>query len=222
VVGAPPHVIGRVPGPAALALAAAVLAACQSVQAAGPDSGSVRSVSALSDLRQLVVAPEDTGAGYRRSAFGQRWADTDGNGCDTRNDVLARDLTQVRKRGRCTVVSGILVDPYTGQMVAFSKAHADHVQIDHVVSLAEAWRSGAERWTDQRRQAFANDLDELLSTAAVVNDEKSDEDPGQRQPPTAAGRCRYARTVVTVKVTYGLTADQREREALIRDLAGCQ
>lgn len=196
----------------------AVLTACTPADAAGPD----RSSTGTADLDRLTVAAEGSGTGYQRSAFGQRWADVDRNGCGTRDDILARDLTGVRKRGRCVVISGVLLDPYTGQRVQFDKAHAGRVQVDHVVALAEAWRSGADRWTADRRLAFANDPAELLAAAAAVNDSKSDKDAGQWQPPTTAGRCRYARTVVAVKVKYSLTVDRRERAALARDLTGCR
>jgi hypothetical protein len=135
--------------------------------------------------------------------------------------VLARDLRDVRRRGRCVVVAGTLTDPYTGVRVSFVKARAEQVQIDHVVALAEAWRSGAWAWTLQRREAFANDLGVLQASAGPVNQAKSDHDPGTWRPPDPARACTWARQVRGIKIRWGLSADRQEADALAAILATC-
>jgi hypothetical protein len=212
-------------GPAALALAAltCVLTACASAGAADPGSrpAPISATAGMPDLARLTVAPEGSGAGYRRSEFGHGWTDTDRNGCLTRDDILSRDLIEVSRRSRCVVVAGVLTDPYTGQRVQFSKGRPDRVQIDHIVALAEAWRSGADRWTPDLRVQFANDPLELLATAGAVNDGKGDQDAGTWSPADRHHACVYARRVLAVKVRYSLTVDRRERDALAEDVAGC-
>ena len=172
-------------------------------------------------LRELAVAPESHAEGYRRDAFGRRWKDVDRNGCGQRDDVLARDLTGVRKRSRCVVVAGTLTDPYSGTRVAFAKADAQKVQIDHRVALAEAWRSGAWQWTAARREQFANDLTNLAAAAAAVNQGKGDDDAARWLPVGPARQCAFARHVISVKLAYQLTVDPQEATALRRALGGC-
>jgi hypothetical protein len=175
----------------------------------------------LAALNRLQVRAETSGREYERAAFGQPWRDVDHNGCSQRDDVLARDLTQVIKRGRCVVMSGRLIDPYTGRAVTFSKAKASAVQIDHVVALAEAWRSGASRWTPSQREAFANDVQVLAATSGPVNQAKSDKDAAEWTPIGAARRCAYARRVVTIKTRYTLSVDQAEKTRLAAFLRAC-
>lgn len=167
--------------------------------------------------------PEETGDRYDRDEFGTAWADVDRNGCDTRNDILTRDLTGVSYRGGsdCVVIAGALTDPYTGMPVKFVKADADAVHIDHVVALSEAWQSGADGWSDSERLQFANDPANLTATAAGVNLAKSDRDAAEWVPPDPAARCWYARTVEDVKARYGLTTDPDEQKALDRMEATC-
>jgi hypothetical protein len=209
---------------ALLALATIPAAACTRVDAApastAPDAASAGAgPSALLD--RLAVGPEQDAATYRRAAFGRRWADVDGNGCSTRDDVLARDLEQVRRRGRCVVVAGTFTDVYTGATGRFEKARADLVQIDHVVALAEAWRSGASTWTEDRRLRYANDPTVLVVTTRAVNSGKGDQDAGTWAPADRSRACRFARMVVEIKTAYGLSVDPRERAGLRSDLAGC-
>jgi hypothetical protein len=172
-------------------------------------------------LATLAVQAEGPRTGYSRRAFGPPWTDVDRNGCGTRDDILARDLADVRRRGRCVVVAGVLRDPYSGRTVAFAKSRAEEVQIDHVVSLAEAWRSGAAGWPARRRTAFANDPDVLLATSRAVNAGKGDEDPGTWTPARRDLACAYARRVVAIKTEYGLSVDHRERAALAELLGSC-
>jgi hypothetical protein len=186
---------------------------------AGSGPGPHRTVA---DLQALPSSEESHADSYDRDSFGRRWADTDGNGCDQRDDVLARDLTDVRtQEDACTVLSGRLVDPWTGTEVAFKKTSPSKVQIDHVVALAEAWRSGAWAWTDDQRERYANDLSVLVATAGKVNRDKSDRDAATWSPVGASRACVYARHVVDVKTTFGLSVDRAERTALRRHLESC-
>jgi hypothetical protein len=198
----------------------AVVVGCVLLAACG-SSGAEHGDSPDGALAGVTVAAEAHADTYQRTAFGQRWRDTDRNGCGQRDDVLARDLTGITRRGRCVVVAGALVDPYTGQQVTFVKARASEVQIDHVVALAEAWRSGAWSWTPDRREAYANDLTVLQASAGRVNQAKGDADAAGWSPDGGVRRCRYAGMVVQVKARWGLTADPVEVDALAAMIRDC-
>jgi hypothetical protein len=161
--------------------------------------------------------------GYDREAFGQAWADVDRNGCDTRNDVLRRDLADVvlkpGTRG-CVVLSGTLDDPYTGKQVIHVRGRGA-VEVDHVVALADAWQKGASTWTLERRRALANDPLDLLAVATEVNRAKGGGDAATWVPPARAARCAFAARQVAVKAKYGLGVTAAERDALARLLAPC-
>ena len=202
----------------AVAVGALALGACNlQVELDPPETSPAPPAS----LGALTVAPESHQSTYRRAAFGQRWKDVDRNGCGQRDDVLARDLTAVQRRGRCVVVAGVLADPYTGEQVRFAKADADAVQIDHRVALAEAWRSGAWSWPPARREAFANDLLNLAASKASVNQGKGDDDAAHWLPVGPSRQCVFARQVVAVKGKYRLSVDPDEATALRRALALC-
>jgi Protein of unknown function (DUF1524) len=184
--------------------------------------------AALVDLRVAEKTPLD---GYERGCgegegcvFGPAWADVDRNGCDQRNDVLHRDLTDVQVRDgtqACVVIAGVLDDPYTGAVVPFVKAEAAEVPIDHVVPLADAWAQGAAEWPVEKRQAFANDLANLIATTQSVNSSKSDSTADQWVPPDPAYGCSYATVVITVKDRYDLAVTPAEAAALEGLLATC-
>ena len=165
-----------------------------------PDSEAAR------QLRELTIRSPDQSAAvpeYDREAFGQRWADTNHNGCDTRNDILARDLARPTfKPGThdCVVLSGTLAEPYTGQTIQFERGEktSSLVQIDHVVALADAWRSGAWQWDEQRRTEFANDPNNLLAVDGQANQDKSAESADQWLPPNTAFRCDYVKRQIAV------------------------
>ncbi|WP_433274341.1 HNH endonuclease family protein [Actinosynnema sp. CS-041913] len=188
--------------------------------------GTPDAASARARLGQLVVAEPGRLDGYVRDCdegaacvFGQPWADVDGDGCDQRSQVLARDLVDaVRKEGRCAVKDGTLHDPYTGATVT----GVSKIQIDHVVPLAEMWRSGAAGWAPERRAAAANDLRNLLAVQGKTNQAKGDKTPDEWMPPDPAYACAYARIYVGVKAEYGLTVTAAERAALDRTLTPCQ
>jgi hypothetical protein len=182
-------------------------------------------VMARTKLGALKVAAPVKADGYVRECdngaacvFGQPWADTDGDGCDQRSQVLARDLQNVvRKKGRCGVQSGELQDPYTGDTVT----SVSKIQIDHVVPLAEMWRSGASGWTVDRRTLAANDLRNLVAVKGTTNQSKGDKTPDKWMPPNAAYTCTYARIYIGVKADYALTVSTAEHSALDKALATC-
>jgi Protein of unknown function (DUF1524) len=183
-------------------------------------------------LRGLVVRPRPVGTeGYVRDAFGSDWVDTDGNGCNQRDDVLLRDAvpgtTRVAQQDSCDhdVLAGTWHDPYTGRTLRFTDlkdlSQAESIQIDHIVPLAEAWVSGARRWSRDRRETFANDLGELLAVDGPTNMSKGDGDPAAWRP-RKGYQCAYARHWIAVKARYRLAADLSEEAALEQMLAYCR
>ena len=161
--------------------------------------------------------------GYTRALFGPAWYDVDGNGCDTRNDILTRDLVDRTYKNACQVATGVLHDPYTGTTIDFRRGvgTSSAVQIDHVVALGDAWQKGAQSWTPQRRVEFANDRLNLLAVVAAVNQAKGDGDAATWLPPRSSFRCSYVARQVAVKARYGLWVTQAEKGAMARVLATC-
>jgi hypothetical protein len=194
-------------------------------------AGTLEPASAVAALAGLAVAEKTALDGYERDCgegegcvFGPAWSDVDRNGCDQRNDVLHRDLTavEVREGTRgCVVVAGVLDDPYTGRTVPFAKASAAEVPVDHVVPLAAAWVQGAATWPADRREAFANDLANLVATTRSENSSKGDSTAEEWVPSDPAYGCSYATVVVTVKSAYALSVTPGESEALGSLLATC-
>jgi hypothetical protein len=180
-----------------------------------------RAVALLETLEVKGRAPK---AGYSREQFGAAWADVDRNGCDTRNDILNRDLRDRQWRPGthgCVVVAGRLTDPYTGQALVFAKADASAVQIDHVVALSDAWQKGAASWDAARRRAFANDPLELLAVDGPTNARKGDGDTATWLPPAKSYRCRFVARQVAVKARWRLWLTPAEHGAMGRELARC-
>lgn len=178
---------------------------------------------ATAALAEIPVS-EPTGPDYDRDQFGARWADVDHNGCDTRNDILARDLTDVTYRDgthECVVTSGVLEDPYTGQTIIFTRGQdtSADVQIDHVVALADAWGSGAWQWNARDREEFANDPLNLLAVDGPTNNAKGASSADQWLPPQ--NQCDYALRQVAVKYYWGLTMTASEKAALTDVLSDC-
>ena len=196
----------------------------------GPSDSSLGSVGdsakALDQLPVLQTHSESVPR-YSRDEFGQRWADVDRNGCDTRNDILRRDLRSLQMKTsspNCVVVGGILDDPYTGRTIDFHKGEdsSDQVQIDHVVALADAWRSGAWQWDAPRRQEFANDPTNLLAVEGNANQDKGASRADQWLPPNARYRCAYVQRQIVVKTSWGLGATPREKKAMKAVLDHCE
>jgi hypothetical protein len=175
---------------------------------------------AVTALRALPVKGRASKTGYSRTKFGPAWSDTDRNGCDTRNDVLRRDLRPVVVAvNGCTVLSGSLTDPYSGAKI--SLARSGTIQIDHVVALADAWVKGGQRLTAPRRTQFANDPINLITTTAAMNTRKGAGDAATWLPPRKAFRCTYVARQIAVKRTYGLWVTRAEHDAMARVLATC-
>lgn len=177
----------------------------------------------LSDLNNLTVNDNPTPSEkYNRvEQFGPAWKDVDHNGCDTRNDILARDLTVQEMRNSCVITAGQLADPYSGDQIDFRKKDASKVQIDHVVALENAWQSGAYKLTQEDREALANDPDNLLAVNGHDNMAKGSKSADQWMPPNTAYACTYASKQVQIKNRYALTVTSSEKQALADALATC-
>lgn len=177
----------------------------------------------LSDLNNLTVNDNPTPPEkYNRvEQFGPAWKDVDHNGCDTRNDILARDLTVQEMRNSCVITAGQLADPYSGKWIDFRKKDASKVQIDHVVALENAWQSGAYKLTQEDREALANDPDNLLAVNGHDNMAKGSKSADQWMPPNADYACTYASKQVQIKTRYALTVTSSEKQALADALATC-
>jgi hypothetical protein len=169
---------------------------------------------------------------YRRDAFGDAWTDDNPapgghNGCDTRNDILDRDLVDKTyvsiKRCPKAIATGTLYDPYTNTTVPFVRGNqvGAAVQIDHLVPLAYAWDMGARNWTDDLRVRFANDPANLLAVDGPANQDKGDKEPSAWMPPNAAFQCQYAMQFVAVLRGYGLPVDAPSATVLRDAAATC-
>ncbi len=185
----------------------------------------------LATLDSLEIKGRAPKTGYERGLFGDRWTDDvwvefGHNGCDTRNDILRRDLIDVVIKpdtNGCAVLSGVLNDPYTGTTVDFLRGpntSAD-VQIDHVVALSDAWQKGAQQWDEITRRNFANDPLNLQTTIGWVNQEKGDGDAATWLPPDNSYRCTFVTRIVDVKAAYRLWVTQAEHDAIARVLEQC-
>src|SRR5690625_4333768 len=182
-------------------------------------------------LPQLEVKGRAPRTGYDRDLFGQAWSDDVSvefgrNGCDTRNDILQRDLDEISFRpgtGECVVESGVLHGPYTGERIEFTRGQdtSTEVQIDHVVALSDAWQKGAQQLTEEQRREFANDPLNLLAVAGWANQQKSDGDAATWLPPRREFRCPMVARQVLVKERYGLWVTAAERDAMERILGSC-
>ena len=156
----------------------------------------------------------------------QAWADVDHNGCDTRNDILSRDLSGVKHRfgtHSCVVKSGTLQDPYTGKSITFKRGQktSTAVQIDHVVALSDAWQKGAQKLAKSVRTELANDPYNLLAVQGRANQQKSDGDAATWLPSNKGFRCEYVARQIGVKHKYSLWVTAAEKSAMERVLASC-
>jgi hypothetical protein len=182
--------------------------------------------SGLSVIQAQITKGRAAKTGYTRDQFGPAWADVDRNGCDTRNDILKRDLTNEvfkEKTNACTVLSGTLVDPFSGETINFVRgvATSSEVQIDHTVALSNAWQTGAFKLTADQRKAFANDPLNLLAVKGRLNSQKGDGDAATWLPPLKSYRCDYVSRQIAVKIKYKLWFTAPEKEAMIRILKTC-
>jgi hypothetical protein len=189
----------------------------------GSQSANVQSTDFAKDaLYKLEVKGRAPKTGYSRSLFGQSWADI--GGCDTRNLILQRDLTLANiADGGCRVLSGELLDPYTGKNIHFMRGEqtSDLVQIDHVVSLSDAWQKGAQNIDEITREKFANDPLNLLAVDGPINIQKGDGDSATWLPPNKPYRCQFIARQIAVKLKYNLWITKAERDAMGRILTTC-
>ncbi len=185
-------------------------------------STSANEPTALAVLNQLEVKGRAPKTGYSRAAF-THWSDLNRDGCDSRNEILKRDLTQiVFKTGTrdCKVISGQLLDPFSGKTLIFSSSKST-VDIDHLVSLSNAWQTGAAYLDKKTRESLANDPLNLLAVDAKLNRQKGDGDAATWLPPLKSFRCKYVAIQVAVKAKYLLWVTSAEREAIIKVLDNC-
>jgi hypothetical protein len=181
--------------------------------------------TALSALDGLAVKGRAAKENYSREAFGQAWQDVDRNGCDTRNDILRRDLTAVvfMEGSTCRVAAGTFHEPYVGQLVDFRRGSESSraVQIDHVVALGDAWQKGAQQLTAGERQSLANDPLNLIAADGPANQQKSAGDAATWLPKNKSIRCHYVARQISVKAAYGLWVTEAEKDAMKRVLGSC-
>lgn len=187
------------------------------IQLLSPISYSYGDYNSLqNDLMKLVVKERDYNIPrYNRAYFGKPWEDVDKNKCDTRNDILKRDLTQITYKysnNNCIVKTGILKDPYSNETINFTQGYNTslEVQIDHVIPLAQSWREGAYKWSDEKRVEFANDPDNLLAVKGSLNSSKSDKEITSWQPPYKNYLCTYVEKQIKIKIKYNLETDKKE------------
>ncbi len=180
-------------------------------------AGSADPAQVRQELATLTVAAGQSMAGYSRTRF-PHWIDQ-GHGCNTRDLVLERQGTGVSVTATCKITHGTWVSPYDGM----TWTDPQKVDIDHLVPLANAWRSGANAWTDAKRQEFANDLTrpQLIAVTLTQNRAKGDQDPAQWKPPNHAFWCQYAEDWVAVKHFWALTITVAEKTALTDMLGTC-
>ncbi|MET0938023.1 MAG: HNH endonuclease family protein [Gaiellaceae bacterium] len=176
-------------------------------------------------LDKLEVKQAGSMTGYSRAKFGPAWEDVDLNRCDTRNDILARDLRPRSFKGEseCKVAEGTLADPYTKKTISFlqGKKTSSAVQIDHVVALAAAWRTGAKQWTGDLRLFYANDPLVLLAVDGPANSAKGDKDVAAWLPPNSAYRCKYVAQQISIKTKYELWVTPPEQAEMAEVIADC-
>ncbi|MER6944864.1 HNH endonuclease family protein [Nonomuraea sp. NPDC000554] len=208
-----------------------LVAGCGGLDArtSSPTSGKGSSVDvadARKKLAKLAVKGRAPRTGFDRDNFGPAWSDVDHNGCDTRNDILKRDLRDEKfKPGThdCIVVSGVLDDPYSGKTIDFKRGQdtSTAVQIDHLVPLSDAWQKGAQQWAASKRKEFANDPLNLLAVDGPLNNQKSDSDAATWLPPRKDYRCPYIARQVEVKTKYEVWVTAAEKTAMEGILSSC-
>ena len=202
-----------------------VIAALLAITLLLPEAASavtVKKERATTIIETLAVKGRAAKTGYDRSSF-SHWRDPDRNGCDARNDILRRDLTNLLIKSDsngCKVLGGVLADPYSGKNIDFVFG-ASLVDIDHVVALSNAWQTGAFQFTSEIRLQFANDPLNLLAVSASLNRQKGDGDAATWLPPTKSYRCQYVARQIAVKKKYGLWLTKPEKVAMSTLLAKC-
>lgn len=177
---------------------------------------------AKNGLSSLEIKGRAQKTGYSRNQFGDGWADW--KDCDTRQQILARDLVDIElDDDGCTVISGILNDPYSGEVIKFRRGETTSsiIQIDHVVALSDAWQKGAQALSFEKRQQLANDSLELLAVSGTSNQQKSDSDAASWLPKNKSFRCQYVARQIAVKLKYNLWVTQAEHDTMLNILNTC-
>jgi len=191
-------------------------------QAIGNSAAAISIEDSITLLNTLEVKGRAPKTGYSRAQF-PHWSDLDRNGCDSRNEILKRDLTQiVFKVGTkdCKVLSGVLQDPFSNKLLNFTTAKSV-VDIDHLVALSNAWQTGAAYFDKNIRTQIANDPINLLAVDAKLNRQKGDGDAATWLPPNKSFRCEYVSRQVAVKAKYSLWVTDAEKAAIVRVLSNC-
>jgi len=190
-----------------------------------PDKEVDTQTLAIQELGKLAVREAASKDGYKRDEFltsgsWNKW----GNGCNTREKILGRDLEEIKYGDNsCTVLSGVLHDPYTGKIIYFTRgaSTSSAVQIDHIVSLSNAWQTGAQNLDKTVRNQLANDDLNLLAVDGPTNQQKSDRDASGWLPPNKAFRCEYVARQIAVKIKYTLWVTSNEHNAMFNTLSTC-
>jgi len=196
------------------------------VRSPTPDEGTWAATAASLPVTSDLDADESPA--YRRADYGERWADVDGNGCAQRDDVLARDLTDL-VRSSCTVTSGTLHDPYTGETITFPRQLTAlggspigrSIRLDRIISLRAAHEGGAWKWSPERRQEFANSLENMLAVDAEAARLKDGRGPAAWMPVDAFA-CEYAIRYTWIAKAWGLSIASEDRDALSTTLIACE
>ena len=186
----------------------------------------------VATLDEIPSTTENPPTEYRREeGFGKAWLDVDGNYCDTRNDILGLQLTDIEyvpvdqapsRCRRATVATGILDDPYSGRRIEFTRENPTAVQIDHLVPLSWAWQNGAWKWTPEERISFANDPENLLAVDGATNQSKGNKGPSRWLPDNEGFRCEYAERFTNMVATHDLSLPNDDRAALTSILSDCE
>ncbi len=205
--------------PAALLAAVCLLSGVAVGVSAAPAGAEERTVSAKALLSRLAVRAEDHSYRFNRSVFSYDDSyDADGDGCYTRKEVLKRDAIRLTKLSKSCSVDGTWRSLYDGRVYD----NPYDLQIDHLVPLAEAWHSGAYRWSHRKQIAFGNDIGykwDLQAVSIGDNQGKSDGDPAEWLP--SRNRCTYVKAWIGVKYRWHLPVDRAEKSALTRQLKKC-
>lgn len=175
--------------------------------------------SAIAALEEVPVKGRAPKTGYTRDQFGSGWATV--QGCSTRNIILHRDMQNVQVDEKCAVVLGTLDDPYTGEVIHFTKEKSSDVQIDHVIALSDAWQKGAQQLSKEERKKLANDPLELLAVSGPENQAKGDGDAATWLPKNKAFRCEYIARQIAIKIKYTLWVTRAEKDAMHSVLKTC-
>jgi hypothetical protein len=211
--------------PTATSSASAASPSASQTQVASADASGVVA-EAKKTISNITVKGRAPKTGYSRDEFGPAWADVDRNGCDTRNDILKRDLTNITfKDGtkQCVLATGTLADKYTGKTIDWKRGQdtSSAIQIDHVIALGESWQTGAQQLTPEQRKQLANDPINLMAADGPTNGSKSDSNAASWLPPNKAFRCEYVAKQTMVKAKYNLWMIEAEKAKINEVLAGC-